>query len=155
MAVEVGSKAPDFTLTNHDRQPVTLSDELKKSAVVLAFFPGAYSGTCTKEMCAFRDSMAELNRVSANVIGISTDTFFALKAWADAQQFTFPLLSDYNKTAIRQYGVVNPDMIGLKDIAKRATFVIDRNGTIAYREILDDARHEPDYGKVREALAKL
>jgi len=155
VAADVGAKAPDFTLTNQDRAPVTLSEELKKGPVVLAFFPAAFSGTCTKEMCTFRDSMAELNRVSANVIGISTDTFFALKAWADAQQFTFPLLSDYNKTAIRQYGVVNPDMIGLKDIAKRATFVIDRNGTIAYREILDDARHEPDYGKVREALAKL
>ena len=155
MAADVGAKAPDFTLTNQDRAPVTLSEELKKGPVVLAFFPAAFSGTCTKEMCAFRDSMAELNRVSANVIGISTDTFFALKAWADAQQFTFPLLSDYNKTAIRQYGVVNPDMIGLKDIAKRATFVIDRNGTIVYREILDDARNEPDYGKVREALAKL
>jgi peroxiredoxin len=154
MPADVGAKAPDFTLTNQDRVPVTLSEELKKGPVVLAFFPAAFSGTCTKEMCTFRDSMAELNRVSANIIGVSTDTFFALKAWADAQQFAFPLLSDYNKTVIRQYGVVNPDMIGLKDIAKRATFVIDRTGTIAYREVLDDARNEPDYAKVREALAK-
>ena len=155
MAADVGAKAPDFTLTNQDRTPVTLSEELKKGPVVLAFFPAAFSGTCTKEMCTFRDSMSELTRLSARVIGVSTDTFFALKAWADAQRLDFPLLSDYNKTVIRQYGVVNPDMIGLKDIAKRATFVIDRGGTIAYREILDDARNEPDYGKVRQALAAL
>ena len=153
--VAVGAKAPDFTLTSQDRAPVTLSAVLNKGPVVLAFFPAAFSGVCTKEMCTFRDTMSELNRLSANVLGVSTDTFFALKAWADAQHFTFPLLSDYNKTVIRQYGVVNPDMIGLKDIAKRATFVIDRAGTITYREILDDARNEPDYGKVREALAKL
>ena len=155
MAADVGAKAPDFTLTNQDRTPVTLAEELKKGPVVLAFFPAAFSGTCTKELCTFRDAMSELNRLSANVIGVSTDTFFALKAWADAQRFTFPLLSDYNKTVIRQYGVVNPDMIGLKDIAKRATFVIDRGGTIRYREILDDARNEPDYGKLRDALASL
>ncbi|HEY3158350.1 MAG TPA: peroxiredoxin [Vicinamibacterales bacterium] len=153
--IAVGAKAPDFTLTSQDRAPVTLSAVLKKGPVVLAFFPAAFSGTCTKEMCTFRDTVPELSRLSANVLGISTDTFFALKAWADAQHLNFPLLSDYNKTVIRQYGVVNPDMIGLKDIARRATFVIDRDGTIAYREVLDDARNEPDYGKVKEALAKL
>ena len=153
--VAVGAKAPDFTLTSQDRTPVTLSAVLNKGPVVLAFFPAAFSGVCTKEMCTFRDTVPELNRLSANVLGISTDTFFALKAWADAEHFNFPLLSDFNKTVIRQYGVVNPDMIGLKDIARRATFVIDRNGTVAYREVLDDARNEPDYGKVKEALAKL
>ena len=155
MTVAVGDKAPDFTLTNQDRTPVTLGEELKKGPVVLAFFPAAFSGTCTKEMCTFRDSMSELNRVSANVLGVSTDTFFALKAWADAQRLTFPLLSDYNKTVITQYGVVNPDMIGLHNIAKRATFVIDRNGIIRHSEVLEDARNEPDYEKVRSALAGL
>ena len=155
MSLAVGDQAPDFTLTNQDRTPVTLSEQLKKGPVVLAFFPAAFSGTCTKEMCAFRDSMSELNRMSASVLGVSTDTFFALKAWADAERLTFPLLSDYNKTVITQYGVVNPDMIGLKNIAKRATFVIDRSGTIRHREVLDDARNEPDYGKVRQALATL
>jgi len=155
VTVAVGDKAPDFTLTNQDRTPVTLAEELKKGPVVLAFFPSAFSGTCTKEMCTFRDSMSELNRVSANVLGVSTDTFFALKAWADAQRLTFPLLSDYNKTVITQYGVVNPDMIGLHNIAKRATFVIDRNGIIRHSEVLEDARNEPDYEKVRSALAGL
>jgi peroxiredoxin len=155
MSVDVGAQAPDFTLPNQDRVPVTLSDELKKGPVVLAFFPGAFSGTCQQEMCTLRDAMPELARVSANVLGVSTDTFFALKAWADAQHFTFPLLSDYNRTVIPQYGVVNPDMIGLKNIAKRAVFVIDRQGIVRYREVLDDARNEPDYQKVRDAIGRL
>ena len=154
MSVDAGTKAPDFTLPDQDRTPVTLSEELRKGPVVLAFFPAAFSGTCTKEMCTFRDALAELSRVSANVIGISTDTFFTLKAWADAQHLTFPLLSDYNKTVIRQYGVVNPDMIGLKDIAKRAVFVISSDGIVRHREVLDDARNEPDYTKVNAALAQ-
>jgi peroxiredoxin len=83
------------------------------------------------------------------------DTFFALKAWADAEKLNFPLLSDFNKDVIRKYGVVNPDMIGLKDIAKRAVFVIDRTGAVRHSEVLDDARNEPDYGKVTQALAGL
>ena len=155
MSADVGAKAPDFTLPNQDRTPITLSEELRKGPVVLAFFPAAFSGTCTKEMCTFRDSTLDLKRLSANVIGVSTDTFFALKAWADAEHFTFSLLSDYNKTVIGEYGVVNPDMIGLKNIAKRAVFVIDRSGRIVFRQILDDARNEPDYAQVRAALTKL
>jgi peroxiredoxin len=153
--VAEGAKAPDFTLPDQDRAPVTLSEELKKGPVVLAFFPGAFSGTCTSEMCTFRDSMGDLQRAAARVIGVSTDTFFALKAWADAQHFAFTLLSDYNKVVIEQYGVVNPDMIGLKNIAKRAVFVIDRGGVVRYREVLDDARNEPDYEKIRSTVGRL
>jgi glutaredoxin-dependent peroxiredoxin len=155
MAVEVGAKAPDFTLPNQDREPVNLSEQLKKGPVVLAFFPAAFSGVCTQEMCTFRDSASALNKVSAQVLGISVDTFFAQKAWADAQKLNFPLLSDFNKDVIRKYDVVNPDMIGLKDIAKRAIFVIDRSGTVRHREVLDDARNEPNYEKVKQALANV
>ena len=153
MAVNVGAKAPDFTLPNQDREQVTLSEQLKKGPVVLAFFPAAFSGVCTKEMCTFRDSMAELNKASGTVLGVSVDTFFSLKAWADQQGLKFPLLSDFNKDVIRKYDVVNPDMIGLKDISKRAVFVIGRDGTVKHREVLDDARNEPDYAKVTQALA--
>ena len=153
MAVDVGAKAPDFTLPNQDREQVTLSDQIRKGPVVLAFFPAAFSGVCTKEMCTFRDSMAELNKVSGTVLGVSTDTFFSLKAWGDQQKLAFPLLSDFNKDVIRKYDVVNPDMIGLKDISKRAVFVIGRDGTVKHREVLDDARNEPDYAKIRQAVA--
>jgi peroxiredoxin len=155
MAVDVGAKAPDFTLPNQDRVATTLSEELKKGPVVLAFFPAAFSSVCTSEMCAFRDQAAALNEVGATVLGVSVDTFFALKAWADQQRFGFPLLSDFNKEVIRKYGVVNPDMIGLRDIAKRAVFVIDRDGMVRHREVLDDARLLPDYAKVVAALAAL
>ena len=102
MSVDVGAKAPDFTLHNQDREDVTLSEELKKGPVVLAFFPAAFSSVCQQEMCTFRDSAADLNKVKAQVLGISTDTFFALKAWGDQQKLNFPLLSDYNKEVIQQ-----------------------------------------------------
>ena len=155
MAADVGAKAPDFTLMNQDREPVTLSEQLKKGPVVLAFMPAAFSGTCTTEMCTFRDSAAELDKMSATVLGITVDTFFALGAWRKAENLNMPLLSDFNKDVIRAYGVVNPDMIGLHDIAKRATFVVDKTGTIRHKEVLEDARNEPDYGKVKAALASL
>ena len=155
MSVDVGAKAPDFTLANQNRESVTLSDTLKNGPVVLAFFPAAFSSVCQQEMCTFRDSIADLNKSSAQVLGVSTDTFFALKAWGDAQKLNFPLLSDYNKDVIRTYGVVNPDMIGMKDISKRAVFVIDRNGVVKHREVLDDARNEPNYEKVKQTLATM
>src|SRR5216110_866420 len=111
MSVDVGSNAPDFTLTNQDRQPVKLSEQRGKP-VVLAFFPAAFSSVCTKELCTFRDSLARLNQARAQVYGISVDTFFTLKAFHDQQQLTFPLLSDFNKDVIRAYGAYNENMIG-------------------------------------------
>jgi glutaredoxin-dependent peroxiredoxin len=154
MSLDVGTKAPDFTLTNQDREPVTLSEQ-KGRPVVLAFFPAAFSSVCTKELCTFRDSLAELNKAEAQVFGISVDTFFTLKAFQDSQKLTFPLLSDFNKQAIRAYGVFNEDMVGLKGIAKRAVFVIDKDGIVRHREVLEDARREPDYGKVLSVVSSL
>jgi glutaredoxin-dependent peroxiredoxin len=154
MAAEVGSKAPDFTLTNQERQPVTLSQQ-RGRPVVLAFFPAAFSSVCQKELCTFRDSIARLGQANAQVYGISVDTFFTLKAFHDQQQLSFPLLSDFNKQAIRDYGVFNEDMIGLKGIARRAVFVIDKDGVVRHKEVLDDARNEPDYEKVFSSLASL
>ena len=155
MSIDVGSTAPDFTLPNQDREPVTLSAR-RGRPVVLAFFPAAFSSVCTKELCTFRDRLAALNRADdAQVYGISVDTFFTLKAFQKDQQLTFPLLSDFNKQVIRDYGVFNEDMIGLKGIAKRAVFVIDTDGIVRYSEVLADARNEPDYEKVFSALDKL
>ena len=154
MSVDVGSNAPDFTLMNQDREPVTLS-ALKGQPVVLAFFPAAFSGVCEKEMCTFRDSMAPLNQAHAKVLGISVDTFFALKAFQDQHHLNFPLLSDFNKQVIRDYGVFNEDMIGLKGISKRAVFVLDRDGVVRHREVLEDARNEPNYQQVLASVAAL
>jgi len=139
---------------NQDREPVSLSSE-RGHPVVLAFFPAAFSSVCTKELCTFRDSLAKLNNAKAKIYGISVDTFFALKAFQTDQKLTFPLLSDFNKEVIRSYGAFNEDMIGLKGIAKRAVFVIDKDGVVRHREVLDDARNEPDYAKVYDTLAKL
>ena len=155
MPAELGSIAPDFTLPDQDRRPVTLREELKAGPVVLAFFPAAFSDTCTSEMCTLRDTFHPAAGLSGRVIGVSVDTFFALKAFADAQRLRFPLLCDFNKVVIREYGVFNDDMIGLKGLAKRAVFVIDRDGRIRHREVLDDGRLEPNYEKVRDALAFL
>ena len=154
MSVDVGSKAPDFTLVDQDRTPVTLSAQAGH-AVVLAFFPAAFSATCTTELCTFRDSMARLNAANARVFGISVDTFFALNAFRAAQGFTFPLLSDFNKDVIRAYGCYNPDMIGLHGIAKRSVFVIDAQGVVRHAEVLEDARNEPNYDAVFATLAAL
>jgi glutaredoxin-dependent peroxiredoxin len=156
MAADVGTKAPDFTLPNQDREQVTLSTEVAKHpATVLAFFPAAFSSVCTKELCTFREGLGALNNAKAQVYGISVDTFFALKAFGDAQKLTFPLLSDFNKDVIRAYDVYNPDMVGLKGIAKRSVFVIGRDGVVKYKEVLDDARNEPNYDKLNAAVAAL
>ena len=129
MAADVGSKAPDFTLPNQDRELVTLSSAAGKN-LVLAFFPAAFTSVCTKELCHFRDSLGTLNKANAVVYGISVDTPFTLKEFWKQQQLNFPLLSDFNKDAIAKYDVVNPDMGGLKGISRRAVFVIDQSGTI-------------------------
>jgi len=154
MPADVGSIAPDFTLVNQDREPVTLS-QLRGRPVVLAFFPAAFSSVCTKELCTFRDGMSRLEKAKAQVLGISVDSFFALKAFHEQQGFRFALLSDFNKQVIRDYGVFNEDMIGLKGIAKRAVFVLDAHGVVRYREVLEDARNEPDYQKVFDTLASI
>ena len=154
MSVDVGLEAPDFTLPNQERQPVTLSQQ-RGRPVVLVFFPGAFSSVCEKELCTFRDSMGRLNQVHAQVFGISVDTFFTLKAFHDQQKLGFPLLSDFNKDVIRDYGVFNENMIGLKGIAKRAVFVLDKDGIVRHREVLEDARNEPNYDKVFAALNRL
>jgi peroxiredoxin len=154
MSLDVNTPAPDFTLPNQDREPVTLSAQ-RGRPVVLAFFPAAFSSVCTTELCTFRDRLSDLNSVNAQVYGISVDTFFTLKAFQKDQALTFPLLSDFNKDVIRDYGVFNEDMIGMKGIAKRAVFVVDKDGVLRHAEVLEDARNEPDYEAAFSALSRL
>jgi glutaredoxin-dependent peroxiredoxin len=154
MSVEVGSKAPDFTLPNQDREPVTLSAQAGRN-VVLAFFPAAFTSVCTRELCTFRDSLSKLNDANAVVYGISVDTPFTLKEFAAQQKLNFPLLSDFNKEAITKYDVVNPDMLGLKGISKRAVFVIDKEGVVRHKETTANPGVEPGYDRVFETLQKL
>ena len=154
MSADVGSKAPDFTLSNQDKQPVTLSS-LAGKTVVLAFFPAAFTSVCQKELCHFRDQLAAFNSVNATVFGISVDTPFTLKEFAKQNALTFDLLSDFNKDAITKFDVVNPDMLGLKGISRRAVFVIDGSGVIRHREVTASPGDEPNYQKVHDALAAI
>jgi peroxiredoxin len=153
MSVEIGSKAPEFTLPNQDREVVTLSAQAGRN-VVLAFFPAAFTGVCTKELCTFRDGMAELNEANAVVFGISADGPWALKEFASQQSLNFPLLSDWDRTTIAAYGVNNPEGM-FKGISKRAVFVIDGSGVIRHKEITANPGVEPDYGRVHAALVAL
>jgi len=154
MAINVGAKAPDFKLLDTDRKERTLSEFLK-GKLVIAFYPGAFTGPCTKEMCSFRDGMAEFNKLNANVIGISVDGPFANKAFADANKLTFPLLSDYTTEVSRKYCGVYEDFAGMKGYAasKRAVFVLDKNGIVKYAWITDNPGVEPPYDEVNKALA--
>lgn len=156
MAVEVGRQAPDVALVNYDRKAVKVSD-LRGKTVVLAFFPGAFTGVCTKEMCTFRDAMAAFNAIEAQVFGISVDMPFAQKAFADQHGLNFPLLSDYNREAVRAFGVEDPNFAGglLPGVAMRSVFVLDRDGVVRYRWIAPTQGTEPDYGAVEEAVRAL
>lgn len=153
MAIKVGDKAPEFTLSDTERQARSLKDFSEKKAV-LAFFPGAFTGVCTKEMCAFRDSMTKLNDLNAQVIGISVDAPFANKAFASQNNLQFPVLSDYSRSASKAYGGVHEDFAGLKgySASKRSVFVVDEQGEVTYAWVSDDPGVEPNYDEVIKAL---
>jgi glutaredoxin-dependent peroxiredoxin len=153
MCVDVGTNAPDFTLPDQDRQPVTLAAQAGKH-VVLAFFPAAFTSVCTKELCTFRDALAQLNEANATVFGISADGPWVLKEFATQQQLNFPLLSDFQRTTIESYGVANPEG-PFRGIAKRAVFVIDGSGVVRHKEITANPGVEPDYARVHAVLATL
>lgn len=153
---QVGSKAPEFTLPDTKREPVSLSD-FKGKNVVLAFFPGAFTGVCTAEACALRDSMAELNDMSAEVVGISVDSPFANTGFTERNALQFPLLSDYTRKVASEYGIILENFAGLEgyNVAKRSIFLIDGEGTVRYSWITDNPGVEPNYDEVKEELRKL
>jgi len=156
MTVKVGERAPDFELFDQDRKLRRLS-EFRGKKVVLAFFPGAFTSVCTKEMCTFRDGMAEFNKLDATVIGISVNDPFTLKAFAEQNNLNFVLLSDYTREVSRKYGGVHEDFIGMKgySVAKRAVFILDRDLVVRYAWVSDDPLKEPDYEEIKRELAKI
>lgn len=149
------NKAPEFTLQNTDGENVSLEDYKAQQNVVLLFFPLAFSGVCTKELCSTRDNLKIYESLDAKVIGISIDSFFALKAFKEANNLNFSLLSDFNKEVSRKYDSLYDDFYGMKGVSKRSVFLIDKEGRIAYQEILDDADKIPQFDKVQETLAEL
>jgi peroxiredoxin len=156
MSADVGQKAPQFTLVGTDLKAVTLSDFAGKH-VVLAFYPAAFTGVCQKELCTFRDQLNEFAGANTAVVGISVDSPFANKEFAAKHGLNFPLLSDLTRDVIRQYDVVFNDLAGVKGftVAKRAVFVIDKQGVVRYRWVAPEPKVEPDYAAVAAAVKSL
>ena len=154
--VSVGDKAPDFILPDTDLKPRSLSEFLG-SKIVLAFFVGAFTSVCTKEMCAFRDSMARLINLKARIVGIAVTDPFSNKAFAEKNLLTFPILSDYKREVIRTYGIELADFAGLAGYttAKRAIFILDKDGIVRYAWITDNPAAEPNYSEIEAFLEKM
>jgi glutaredoxin-dependent peroxiredoxin len=163
MSLPVGTKAPDFSLstkTPDGPRQVKLSDNFGKKNTLLLFFPMAFTGTCTMEMCGVSMDLAVYSSLNANVYGISGDNPFAQEAWAQREKITVPLLSDYEHHVARAYHVAYdsflPQMnLGMSGVPKRAVFIIDRDGIIQYAEMNEDARALPNFEKIKAKLAEL
>ena len=157
MAIPVGSKAPDFTLKSKTPADVEvkLSNNFGKKNTVLLFFPLAFTGVCTKEMCDITAGLGAYTSLNADVIGVSVDSPFAQAAWAQKDKIGITLASDLNKTTTKAYDVVFPMLAGVGDTSARAAFVIDKNGVIQYSEQTPTPKDLPNFEAVKAALAKL
>ena len=152
--LKVGDKAPDFTLVNQAMKKVKLSDN-KGEKIVLAFYPGAFTGGCTKEMCTIRDEIAELEDLDAKVFGISVNDPFTNKAFHEENVLNFPLLCDYNREVVKLYGVYHEDFAGLKGytVAKRSVFIVDPSGVISYKWVTEDPSVMLPYDEIKAKLS--
>jgi peroxiredoxin len=163
MPLAVGTKAPDFTLstkTADGLKQTKLSDNFGKKNTLLLFFPMAFTGTCTTEMCEVSGGLSDYNGMNAAVYGISGDNPFAQEAWAQKEKITVPLLSDYEHKVAKTYDVMYDSFLpqlnlGMAGVPKRSAFVIDKNGVIQYAESNDDAKQLPNFDKIKAKLAEL
>jgi peroxiredoxin len=158
MPIPVGSKAPDFTLKS--KQPsglvdVKLSNNFGKKNTVLLFFPAAFTGVCTTELCDVTAGLASYSSLNADVIAISVDTPFSQEAWAQKEKINLTIASDLNKDVTKQYGVLFPMLAGIGDTSARAAFVIDKAGVVKYSEQTPSPKDLPNLAKVKETLAGL
>lgn len=155
MAIQVGQKAPAFSLHDSDKNKVTLS-ELQGKNVLLLFYPQAFTGVCTKELCAIRDDIARYSNAKAQVLGISVDSVFTLAKFKEEQGYNFPLLSDFNKTVSTAYDTIYHDWIlDMKGVSKRSAFVIDKEGVVQYAEVLESAGDLPNFEAINQCLEQL
>lgn len=152
MSLQVGAQAPDFKLHSSELKEVSLAD-FKGQKVVLHFFPMAFTGVCTTQLCTMRDSFGYYEGINAAVLAISVDSPFTLAKFKEDQAYQFPLLSDFNKEASPAYGAFYDEFVfNLKGVSKRAAFVIDEEGKIAYAEVLENAGDLPDFEAIKKAL---
>ncbi len=155
MSLNIGDKAPAISLFDTDKNKVNLSDFAGQNVVVL-FFPQAFTGVCTAELCATRDDIATYNNANAKVLAISVDSVFTLGKFKEEQQLNFPLLSDFNKEVSAAYDAIYTDWIlDMRGVSKRSAFVIDKEGVIRYAEVLESAGDLPNFDAIKQTLAGL
>lgn len=155
MSIAIGEKAPSFTLRDTKTNEVSLADYRGKNVLVL-FFPLAFTGVCTAELCGIRDEISKYADLNTDILAISVDSPFTLGKFKEEQSYNFPLLSDFNKEVSRSYGSLYEDFaLGLRGVSKRSAFVIDKEGTVKYSEILDNAGDMPNFEKIKENLSAL
>ena len=155
MAIEIGQKAPEFTLYDSEKNKVSLADYKGKN-VLLVFFPQSFTRVCTAELCSLRDNIATYNNANAQVFGISVDSVFTLAQFKESQQLNFPLLSDFNKEVSTAYDAIYADWIlDMKGVSKRSAFIIDKDGNIHYAEVMEVAGDLPNFEAIQQTLAGL
>lgn len=156
MSIKVGLSAPDFMLFDSEKQPQTLSNYKGKN-ILLLFYPLAFTSVCTAELCNIRDNISNYSNVNAQVFGISVDSVFTLAKFKEEQNFNFPLLSDFNKEVSTAYDVLYEvfPALGMKGVSKRAAFIIDKEGKIAYSEICATPGDQPSFTVINEVLNSL
>ncbi|NQX42353.1 Peroxiredoxin [Pedobacter steynii] len=152
MALQVGDQAPDFKLFSSDLKEVALSD-YKGRKLVVHFFPLAFTGVCTAQLCTMRDSFGYYQGMNADVVGISVDSPFTLAKFKEEQSYQFPLLSDFNKEASGAFGALYEEFaFNMKGISKRSAFVIDEEGKIIHSEVLEEAGNMPDFDAIKRSI---
>jgi peroxiredoxin len=152
---QIGQTAPDFTLYNTEKKEISLSS-LHGKNVLIHFFPMAFTSVCTEQLCNARDNMEAYTKLNASVLGISVDSLFTLGEFRKQQNFSFDLLSDFNKEVIRLYGIeIENFAFGMKGVSKRAAFVVDKEGIIRYAEICASPGDQPDYAAIKNTLENL
>jgi peroxiredoxin len=155
MSTTIGQAAPNFTLFNTEKKEISLTDYKGKNLVIL-FFPLAFTGVCTAELCSIRDNYNTYTALNAEVIGISVDSLFALEQFKIAQNYHFDLLSDFNKTASKDYDTMYDTFaFGMLGVSKRSAFVVDKNGILQYKEVLEDAGKQPNFDAIKACLASI
>ena len=155
MKIKPGQQAPSFSLYDSDKKKITLSD-LKEYHVLLLFFPAAFTGTCTKELCSVRDNISVYNNASAKVFGISVDMVYSLSKYKEEQQLNFSLLSDFNKEVSAAYGCLYDTFsYEMKGVSKRAAFIIDKIGIVRYAEVLEKVTDLPNFEAIQKTLQSL
>ncbi len=154
MAIQVGDKAPAFTLKNAAMEDVRLED-FSGQTVLLLFVPLAFTGVCTEEVCQMSAEVNDYAELGARVMAISVDSPFSLKAWADKEGIAIPLLSDFNKEVSAAYGAQFEDLLGFKGVAKRSAFVVDGRGIVRYAWVSDDPKVLPDFAAIKACLQSL